>query len=247
MLLGQFAKSMEHLCTNHDLVLATKFVLYPWRITRKSFFKALKTSNKRMGIEKVGLYQIHMPLPPLPVETWVKAVVEAVKEGLANAVGVSIFSLDQMRRAKEILEKEGVPLASNKVNYNLLDRSVEHNGLLSACKEYGIILLAYSPLAKGRLTGKYSPDNPMPGLRGRIFTQNHLRKIQPLIELLREIGSKYGSKTPSQVALNWLICKGAVPIPGAKNASQVYDNVGALGWRLSEEDITRLDEMTENL
>jgi aryl-alcohol dehydrogenase-like predicted oxidoreductase len=115
---------------------------------------------------------------------------------------------------------------------------------LKTCQELKITLIAYSPLAKGMLTGKYTPQNPPPGPRG-IKYGHMLEAIQPLIRLEREIGQAHGGKTPAQVALNWLICKGAVPIPGAKNAGQLAENVGALGWRLDESEVTALDAASE--
>jgi len=91
------------------------------------------------------------------------------------------------------------------------------------------------------LTGKYTPDNPPPGPRGRRYDGEFLTGLQPLIEKLREIGAAHGGKTPAQVAVNWVIAKGAVPIPGVKNARQAEDNVGALGWALAKVDVAALD------
>ncbi|HVN15233.1 MAG TPA: aldo/keto reductase, partial [Anaerolineales bacterium] len=107
-------------------------------------------------------------------------------------------------------------------------------------------LIAYSPLEMGMLTGKYSPENPPSGTRS---TQYHamLGKIQPLLMLMTEIGREHNGKSNSQVALNWVICKGALPIPGAKNASQAQQNAGGAGWRLTEEEVTKLDEMSDRV
>ncbi|MCS7010307.1 MAG: aldo/keto reductase, partial [Anaerolineales bacterium] len=139
-----------------------------------------------------------------------------------------------------VLTKYNIPLASNQVEYHLLNRSIEKNGLLTRCKELGVRVIAYSPLAKGLLTGKYSPENPPPALRGGTSREDLLR-LQELINLMREIGQNHGGKTPAQVALNWILCKGALPIPGAKNEIQAAQNAGALGWRLTEEEVQTLD------
>jgi aryl-alcohol dehydrogenase-like predicted oxidoreductase len=136
-------------------------------------------------------------------------------------------------------------LASNQVEYNLLNRKVERNGVLNRCRELGVTLIAYSPLAKGMLTGKYSPEIRPPGLRRRLFHPTDLAAMQPLIGLLRELGSAHEARTPAQVALNWLLCKGVVPIPGAKNARQAADNAAALGWRLSATELVALDSQAE--
>jgi len=151
-----------------------------------------------------------------------------------------------MRRAHDVLAKRGIPLASNQVEYSLLHRQPERNGVLAACRDLRVALIAYSPVAKGILTGKYTPQNPPPGVRGRQWNFKPLAHIQPLIARLREVGEAHGGKTPAQVALNWLIQKGALPIPGVKNARQVQDNLGALGWSLTPDEVELLDQASEN-
>jgi aryl-alcohol dehydrogenase-like predicted oxidoreductase len=133
------------------------------------------------------------------------------------------------------------------VEYSLLNRKPETSGLVKVCRDLGVTLIAYSPIAKGALTGKYTPENVPPGMRRRIYSRNTLARIQPLIGLLREIGETHDGKTPSQVSLNWLMCKGAVPIPGAKNLRQAQENNGALGWRLTEDEVAELDEVSERV
>ncbi len=225
------------------LVIATKFMPLPWRLGKGQLLAALRKSLERLGLAQVDLYQIHWPFPPRPVEFWADALADAVQAGLVRAVGVSNYSADQMRRAYDVLAKRGVPLASNQVEYSLLHRAPERNGVLDACRELGVTLIAYSPLAQGLLTGKYGPDNPPPGLRGRRYRGERLARIQPLIGRLREIGAGHGGKSPGQVALNWLICRGAIPIPGAKNARQAQENAGALGWRLTAEEVAELESL----
>jgi aryl-alcohol dehydrogenase-like predicted oxidoreductase len=94
------------------------------------------------------------------------------------------------------------------------------------------------------LTGKYSAESPPPGARGRTYAKL-LHKIGPLLRVMTEIGQDHGGRSNAQVALNWVISKGALPIPGAKNAEQVQQNAGALGWRLTEEEMARLDEASD--
>lgn len=228
-------------------VVATKFMPLPWRVSKGQFLGALRKSLQRLGLAQVELYQIHWPFPPRPVEFWADALGDAVQAGLTRAAGVSNYDAEQMRRAHQALAKRGVPLASNQVEYSLLHRAPERTGLIDACRELGVTLIAYSPLAKGALTGKYTPANPPPGFRSRRYRGDFLAAIQPLNGLLREIGAAHGGKTPGQVALNWVICKGAIPIPGAKNARQAQDNAGALGWRLSAAEIAALDKTSEGV
>ncbi len=230
-----------------SLVIASKFMPFPWRLGRNCLLRALRNSLNRLNLEYLDLYQVHFPLPPLPVEKWAEFMADAYELGLIKAVGVSNFDEGQMCRAFAVLEKRSVPLASNQVEYHLLDRKVEFNGLLRACQEIGVSLIAYSPIAKGLLTGKYSPSNPPSGPRNRIFPQDYLKKIQPLLREMRKIGDMHGGKTNSQVALNWLISKEAVPIPGAKNARQAEENAGALGWKLTPEQMEMLDGLSSEI
>lgn len=116
--------------------------------------------------------------------------------------------------------------------------------MLQRSQELGVRVIAYSPLAKGILTGKYSHENPPPGIRSRQYSKI-LKDIQPLLKLMTEIGQDLGGKTQSQVALNWTICKGTMPIPGAKNSRQAEMNAGAVGWRLSDDQIASLDQASE--
>ena len=235
--LGEFVREAKQ-----PIVVATKFFPFPFRLRKQALRRALKRSLKRLGLKHVDLYQMHFPLPPVAVETWMDAMADAVDAGLIRAVGVSNYNVAQMERAHAALAKRGVNLASNQVFYSLLHRAPEYSGLLQACQEMNVTLIAYSPLEKGLLTGKYTPENPPPGTRQRIYDRDYLGKIQPLLQLMREVGAAHDGKSEAQVALNWTICKGTVPIPGAKNARQVTSNAGALGWQLSDDEVTALDE-----
>ncbi len=105
-------------------------------------------------------------------------------------------------------------------------------------------MIAYSPIEKGLLTGKYSTENPPPGVRGQRYG-SLLPKIGPLLKLMTEIGQEHGGKSKAQVALNWCIQKGTMPIPGAKNAEQAEENAGALGWKLTKDEVAKLDETSD--
>lgn len=233
--------------TEQPIVIATKFFPYPWRLWKSSLLKALEQSLRRLNLNQVHLYQIHWPFPPVPLETWASALADGVDKRLTKAVGVSNFNAKQMLRVHTVLIKRGVVLASNQVEYSLLNRSIEFNGLLSLCNDLGITCIAYSPLAQGILSGKYTPLSPPGGARARRYNRNFLTHIDPLLRLLREIGHAHEGKTPAQVALNWIICKGAIPIPGAKNAQQARDNAGALGWRLTPEEVAELDKVSSRI
>jgi aryl-alcohol dehydrogenase-like predicted oxidoreductase len=229
-----------------DVVIATKFMPMPWRVRKSNLADALKASLERLGLPRVDLYMTHFPFPPVPIETWMDALADAVQAGLIRAAGVSNYSTAQMRRAHAALAKRGLPLASNQVEYSLLKRGPERGGLLAACRELGVTLVAYRPLCSGLLSGKYTPENPPPGMRGTRYNRTYLEQIAPLLTLLREIAGRHG-KTPSQAAINWIICKGALPIPGAKSARQAEENAGALGWRLGEDEVEALDKASAEI
>ena len=116
---------------------------------------------------------------------------------------------------------------------------LSEDGLIAACAELGVVPLAYSPIGQGRLTGKYSTTNKPQGRRN--FSDHPMEVVEDVVAVLRRVGEAQGGKTPSQVALNWLMAKGAVPIPGAKNRAQAVENAGALGWSLTAEQVAELD------
>jgi len=232
--------------TDQPVLIATKFFPWPWRFMKGALSRALKGSLARLGVESVDLYQVHWPSVSMSTDTLMEGMVECVKSGMTRTVGVSNFGQSRMLAAYSALARHNIPLASNQVHYSLLSRAVEKNGTLARCKELGIRLIAYSPLEKGLLSGKYSATTPPPGSRAGNYA-NMLPKIQPLIKLMTGIGQDHGGKSNVQVALNWIICKGALPIPGAKNAEQAQQNAGALGWRLTDAEVANLDEVSDQV
>ena len=230
---------------NRDrVVVATKFMPFPWRVPlARALMKSLRASLERLGLPFVHLYQIHGPISFRPARAVAAALAAPYRAGLVKAVGVSNYSEGEMRAIHGALAAEGIPLATNQVEYSLLRTMPETSGLLRACRDLGVTLLAYSPLAMGRLTGKYGVANPPPGKRN--FSAFPMAEIEPVVAELRRIGAAHGGKSPAQVALNWVMCKGAVPIPGAKNAAQAEQNAGALGWTLVPDEVAALDRVAK--
>ncbi|MGF1472781.1 MAG: aldo/keto reductase [Rubrobacteraceae bacterium] len=228
-------------------VIATKFAPLPYRLGARSLLDALDKSLARLGVATVDLYQVHFPNPLFKVEGLMDALAEAVKEGKIRHVGVSNYGAEQMRRAHGRLASHGVELASNQVEYSLFQRAPETNGVLDACRDLGVTLIAYSPIAQGLLTGKYRPGDRPSGLVrrfGKSFGEKNLRKVEPVVDILREIGAAHG-KEPAQVALNWLVTRrNTLPIPGAKNEHQARQNAGSLGWEITDEEGEKLDLAT---
>jgi aryl-alcohol dehydrogenase-like predicted oxidoreductase len=221
------------------VVLATKWMPMPHKLNvAKHMRNALEASIERLGVEQVDLYQIHGPMSIRSKGALAEALAELHAAGLTRAVGVSNYSASQTAKMHAELAERGLPLSTNQVEYSLLRRGPETNGLLQTCHDLGVVLLAYSPIGQGRLTGKYSADNPPPGKRG--FSAHPMEQVDEVVAVLRRIGERH-DRTPAQVALRWLIDKGTVPIPGAKNADQARQNAGALGWTLSADDLAELD------
>lgn len=240
--LGQFMKQ-----TSQKLQIATKFGPLPWRWDSKSVSEALTASLQRLQVDRIELYQVHWPFAFfLSQETLMNTLADELKRGRIGAVGVSNYSAAQMREAHQILAARGVPLAVNQMRYSLLTRQIEGNGIYQTARDLGVTILAYSPLAQGLLTGKYTPSQHPTGARSidPRFSQDGLKRIVPVLSILREIGEKY-NRTPAQVALNWLIAQGnVIPIAGVKNAAQVKENVGALGWQMTQDEIAELEKIT---
>ena len=224
-----------------SVVLATKFMPSPWKLNVKgALLKSLRASLRRLGVSSIDLYQIHGPISLRSHAALADALAAAREAGLVKAVGVSNYSVKETRSIAAELDKRGLKLATNQIEFSLLRRVPETGGLLAACVELGVVPLAYSPIGQGRLTGKYSKDNPPPGKR--TFSNHPMEIVDTVVAQLRTIGEKHGGKKPSQVALNWVMAKGAVPIPGAKNSAQAQENAGALGWSIDTDDLALLDE-----
>ena len=223
--------------------IATKFMPYPWKLdVRAALRRSLEDSLERLARPFVELYQIHGPISFRSHAAVAEALAEAHGAGLVRAVGVSNYSGAETRRMAEELRRRGLALATNQIELSLLRRDPTTNGLLATCAELGVVPLAYSPIGQGRLTGKYSSDNPPPGKR--TFSNHPMALVDTVTAELRRIGEKHGGRTPSQVALNWIMAKGAVPIPGAKNRAQAEQNAGALGWSLDDDDVALLDRLS---
>ena len=242
---GASERRVGELTRGKDVVVATKFPF--GNFSRESSLpRTLDESLTRLQRTQVDLHQIHYPFPWMSIPKLMNLMADAVQAGKIRAVGVSNYNAKKMRTAHAELAKRGLPLASNQVQYSLLRRDPETNGVLDACRELGITLIAYMPLAAGALTGKYSATSRPVGWRQymRYFRGKNLAVLSDLLDLMREIGGRYGMG-PSQVALRWLMQQdGVLPIVGAKNAEQARQNAGALGFELDDDEVDALDRAT---
>jgi len=228
-----------------DVVIATKwFPLFRMAGSIKSTIDERLRCLEPFGID---LHQVHLPYSLSSVKKQMEAMAELVKGGKIRAVGVSNFSAEKMHRAYEVLARYGIPLASNQVRYNLLDRRIETNGVLDTARELGITIIAYSPLEMGLLTGKFHRDpgslRKRPFARRRIAARMMFRGL-PVLKLLGDIAEAHGV-TMAQVALNWLVNFNGelvVAIPGASKPRHAEESAGAMSFRLSEDEMTRLEQ-----
>jgi aryl-alcohol dehydrogenase-like predicted oxidoreductase len=249
-MLGALARSTPA----SSLVVATKFAPLVWsrpasygRFRRRAIREALQGSLDRLGLQKIGLYQLHcQPTPQLPTTPVLfEELASLVREGRVEAIGVSNYGASALRAAHAALARHGVPLASNQIDYSLINRTPETNGVLATCRELKISVIAYHPLAQGLLTGKYVPGEIPAGRVGHVhwFKKTRGRPLSALLGLMRELGQAHGGKTVGQVALNWLLCQEDVfPIVGSKTAEQVNANVGSLGWALTVQERQALEQ-----
>ncbi|MEO1590364.1 MAG: aldo/keto reductase [Cyanobacteria bacterium J06632_22] len=240
-LLGQFAQAYQGDNAN-TLCLATKLAAYPWRLTAAAMVNAGKASISRMG--RVDIAQMHWPTAnyaPWQESALIDGLALLYEQGLVKGIGLSNYGPKRLRWAHKRLSSRGVPIVTLQVQYSLLSTyPLTTLGLKDVCDELGIRLIAYSPLGLGALTGKYKPKGNQPkGIRGLLFRQM-LPGIQTLLDCMTEI-AQGRDKTLAQIALNWCICKGTIPIPGAKTAAQAQQNIGALGWQLTPAEVGELD------
>ena len=242
-LLGQFDR--EYLGPGKEnICIATKLAAYPWRLTRQSMVSACKSSAKRLG-RNVDLVQMHWSTAnyaPWQEGRLLDGLADLYEQGLVKGVGLSNYGPKRLKWVHKKFSDRGVPIATLQVQYSLLSTyPVTQLELKNLCDELGIKLIAYSPLVLGLLTGKYSEKGPFPkGIRGLLFRQL-LPGMRSLLACLREVAQSR-NKTLSQVAINWCICKGTIPIPGAKSVEQAKENIGALGWQLDSNEIAELDQ-----
>ncbi len=247
-LLGRFCREYSGL-NQENICIATKLAAYPWRLTRKSMVRACQSSAKRLG-KNVDLVQMHWSTANYaPWQEWtlLDGLGDLYEQGLVKGVGLSNYGPKRLKKVYKKFADRAIPITTLQVQYSLLSTyPVTQLGVKEVCDELGIKLIAYSPLALGLLTGKYSQEGAFPkGIRGLLFRQL-LPKVQPLLNCLQEV-ARSRNKTMSQVAINWCICKGAIPIPGAKTLEQAKENIGALGWYLDSNEIAELDKAAASL
>ncbi|MFC5470146.1 aldo/keto reductase [Cohnella suwonensis] len=211
--------------------------------------------QRRLGGYPIDLYMVHQPFSFSSVGSEMKQMAKLAEKGLIRHVGVSNFNAKRMKEADRVLREHGLRLASNQMKYSMLDRRIENNGVLETAKELGVAIIAYSPLEQGILSGKFHADPSLvrkaPGPRRFLkgFKPESLRRTQPLIDALDRIAKRYGA-SPTQVALNWIIHvhgDTVFAIPGASKLHHAQENVKAMTFRLSADEIGELSELSSTV
>lgn len=209
------ARAIEN--RRESVFLATK--VSPEHFSSEGVLKACDRSLKRLRTEYVDLYQAHWPNPRIPISETMKAMERLVREGKVRFIGVSNFSVEQTQEAREALST--VDVVSNQVEYSLLDRAIESE-LLPYAEQEQITIIAYSPLARGRIAKGSSRESQW--------------------STIDKIATKY-EKTRNQIALNWLITRQEViAIPKSANLPHLKENLGGQGWKMQNEDYDLLNQ-----
>lgn len=230
-----------------EVLMTTKW--WPFLRSARNIPRNIGTRLRNLGGYTIDQYLVHQPVSFSSPEAEMDAMAELVKAGKIRSAGVSNFNPQRMRRAQAALAKHGLPLASNQVQYSLLNRKIETNGVLQTAKELGVTIVAWGPLASGLLTGKFHKDPELlrrARIGRRMFMGQSIHATQPLIDALEQIGSNYNA-SPAQVALNWLVNFNGeivVAIPGASKPEQAEEAAGAMGFKLSAEEIDLLDRLS---
>jgi len=224
--------------TDDDVVLGSKVFTIPWtnallgggiRLGTESLVNAGKESVKRMGGRRMDLWSIHFPFPSFSQDALMSALEESLDLGLTRAVGVSNYNTEQLEKAFEILEKRGIPLAANQIEYSVVNRKAEKDGLIQSCLDRDVKVVAYSPLK---------------ALKTTEIAEKYVI-MNKLCEFIGQVNS--GGKSKVSVMLNYCMAKGTIPIPGVKRVEHIADIENAMGWTLDEESLLTIDEKMDYL
>ena len=234
-ILGRFVKNDD---SDDEVVVGSKVFTIPWtnalmgggiRLGKESLIKAGKESVKRMGGRQMDVWSIHFPFPSFSQDALMSALEESLDVGLTRAVGVSNYNTEQLERAFEILEKRGIPLASNQIEYSVVNRKAEKEGLIQSCLDRDVKVVAHSPLKALKTTE----------IEEKYVIMNKL------CEFIGQVNG--GGKSKVSVMLNYCMAKGTIPIPGVKRVEHIEDIENAMGWTLDEESVLTIDEKMDYL
>jgi len=233
---GVSERTIGALLRDKDVYVATKVAGY----NASRIDKSIEASHRRVG-RTIDLYQLHwVPSIYTSLRKTMKSLENTIKTGYARYIGLSNFPTKILKEAMEMLSREEI--ISNQVQYSILDRRIE-NSMLEFCRQNRIEIIAYSPMARGRLTGKYF-DSKGPRDFARVFDSRKRKNVPDDIKLLLRNISKLHDSSISQVSLAWVIAKGALPIPGAKNGKQAAQNSASADVSLTQKEVSDIDRVS---
>ncbi len=220
-------------------------------LSRHHILKSIDNSLKRLGRDYIDLYQVHWWDNHTPIEETIETLNDLVRQGKVRYIGISDFAAWQIVKSVMLQEMKGFSkFVSAQMYYSLLGRDIEFE-VVPACEDLGLGILAWSPLAGGFLTGKYSREKTIPedsrySKMERPFLRFDMEKAYFVVDELKKLAEKYDA-TPAQITLSWVISKPFVSsaIIGVRSLEQLKDNIGAVDVRLKEEDLNYLDEITQ--
>ena len=234
---------------NNRQQVATKLAPYPWRVTPGQIVKAAEASLARLEQDKLAVAQLHWSTAnyqPFQEKALWQGIGDVYDKGLAESVGVSNYGPRQLEKVAAYFDDRDVPLSIAQIQYSLMTYK-DSQGMTDTCNDLNCRLISYSPLCLGLLTGKYTLDNlPRQGNPRRQLFRELLPGAQGLLGTLQAVAAEYG-KSQTQVAINWAICKGTVPIPGARTIEQARENLGSTGWSLRPDAVEELDRAAANI
>ena len=240
-----------------ELVISTKagFDMWPGPYgdhgSRKYLLASLDQSLTRLGLDYVDIFYHHCPDPDTPLEETMGALAQAVTSGKALYVGLSNYDGQRLEAAAAILDELHVPFIIAQNRYNILDRTVEHNGLLEAVSRLGKGLITYSPLDQGLLTDRYLdgiPADSRVARDGRFLTEADVARAHDAIVALNTIAAARGQSL-ADMALAWLLRKSEVTsvLVGASRPEQLLDSIGALhGPDFTDDELSAIDQIARD-
>jgi aryl-alcohol dehydrogenase-like predicted oxidoreductase len=241
-IVGELVKDLPR----ESFVVQTKYFSTPLKTASfvhpvEAPIESLKGSLERMKLDYVDIYLVHGPINPQNIAQIAEGMAQCVEQGLAHSIGVANHNVEDVDLINDELAKFNIPLATNQCEFNILRRYPELSGNIKQCQDSGMIFQSYSSLAQGRLTGKYTRDNPPP--KTRHFSSYNMEDVESVLETLGRIAKRRG-KSVAAVALNYNISKGVLPVVGIRTVEQAKDAIEALGWRLTHEEMVEIDRVS---
>ncbi len=230
----------EIIGNDDEFIIASKYL--PIRPSWPGVERAVRGSLRRLRRDVIDLYQVHWPMPLVSVHALMKNLEKEVKKGRIRYIGVSNYNARLLKAANEALSISEI--VSDQLHFNLIDRSIEENGLLSYCRDNHVSMIAWSPLEQGLLTGKYHPGTSISGLRRlrQDFSKRNIERLQPLLSALKQASADHG-RTAAQGALAWILQNdNNIVIPGVKKVEQLVENVGGQSWRFTYQELKTLEK-----